>query len=156
MTTAPETGKKAPPFDLPTPGGDRVSLKALKGRWIVLYFYPNDDTTGCTQEALSFSEKAAAFEAKDAIVIGVSRDSLASHAKFKAKHALNLTLASDEDGACTLAYGVWVEKSMYGKKYFGIERSSFLIGPDGRIVKIWRKVKVAGHADEVLKHIGNV
>ena len=143
-------GDAAPGFTLPTAGGGHVRLKDLKGKAVVLYFYPKDDTSGCTQEALRFTEKAAEFARLGAVVIGVSRDSVKSHDKFRAKHDLNVTLGSDEDGAVCGQYGVWVEKSMYGRKYMGIERSTFLIDQKGKIVNTWRKVKVAGHVDDVL------
>lgn len=143
-------GDKAPDFDMPTAGGGRVRLRDLKGRLVVLYFYPKDDTSGCTQEALRFTEKAAQFGKINATVIGVSRDSVASHDKFAKKHGLAVTLGADEDGAVCEAYGVWREKAMYGRKYMGIERSTFLIDGKGKVVKTWRKVKVPGHVDEVL------
>jgi thioredoxin-dependent peroxiredoxin len=145
-----EPGDKAPDFQLPTAGGKHVRLSDLLGKAVVLYFYPKDDTTGCTQEALSFTEKAAEFARLGAVVIGVSRDSVKSHDKFAAKHGLDLILASDEDGAVCGRYGVWVEKSMHGRKYMGIERSTFLIDRKGKVVNTWRKVKVAGHTDIVL------
>jgi len=150
--TAKEVGEgdKAPDFDMPTAGGGRVRLKDLKGKAVVLYFYPKDDTSGCTQEALRFTEKAAQFRKLGAEVVGVSRDSVAAHDKFAAKHGLAVTLGSDEAGAACEAYGVWREKAMYGRKYMGIERSTFLIDPKGKVVKTWRKVKVPGHVDEVL------
>lgn len=143
-------GDTAPAFSLPTAGGGRIKLRDLKGKIVVLYFYPKDDTSGCTQEALSFTEKAAEFTALEAVVIGVSKDSVKAHDKFQAKYNLDLVLASDEDGAVCGQYGVWREKSMYGRKYMGIERSTFLINQKGKIVKTWRKVKVAGHSDDVL------
>jgi peroxiredoxin Q/BCP len=142
-------GDKAPDFSMPTDGGGSVSLKDLKGRWVVLYFYPRDDTPGCTKEACGFRDSIADFEKVDATVIGVSRDSVAKHDKFKAKYDLPFPLASDEDGAVCQAYGVWVEKNMYGKKSMGIERSTFLIDPEGKIAKVWRKVKVPGHVEAV-------
>jgi peroxiredoxin Q/BCP len=153
MTDMIQAGDQAPALNLPTDGAGNVDLTALSGKIVVLYFYPKDDTPGCTNEAKAFSESAEAFAALGAVVIGVSRDTVASHAKFKAKYALNLILASDEDGAVVEAYGCWVQKSMYGRTYMGIERSTVLIGPDGRIVKIWRKVKVPGHAQQVLDAI---
>jgi peroxiredoxin Q/BCP len=153
MTDMIQAGDQAPALNLPTDGAGNVDLTALSGKIVVLYFYPKDDTPGCTNEAKAFSESAEAFAALGAVVIGVSRDTVASHAKFKAKYALNLILASDEDGAVVEAYGCWVQKSMYGRTYMGIERSTVLIGPDGRIVKIWRKVKVPGHAQQVLETI---
>jgi thioredoxin-dependent peroxiredoxin len=143
-------GDMAPDFTLPTDGGGSVSLKALKGRKVVLYFYPKDDTSGCTLEAKGFNDARAAFAAAGADIIGVSADSVASHDKFKKKYDLGFTLASDEGKTMLEAYGVWVEKSMYGKKYMGIERSTFLIGVDGKVSKAWTKVKVPGHVDEVL------
>ena len=146
-------GMKAPDFDLPTDGGDRVSLASLKGKPVVLYFYPKDDTSGCTSEAIAFSAARQAFEAANAVVIGVSKDSPASHDKFKAKHDLTIRLASDEAGDMVEAYGVWVEKSMYGRNYMGLERATFLIDGTGTIREVWRKVKVTGHVDKVLKAV---
>lgn len=148
---APAPGQPAPDFDLAADGGGRVRLAELKGRKLVLYFYPKDDTSGCTKEAEGFSAAAAAFAAAGTVVIGISKDSVASHDKFKAKYGLDLTLAADPDGAAVEAYGVWVEKSMYGRKYMGIERATFLIDAEGRLARIWRKVKVPGHVEEVLK-----
>lgn len=146
-----DAGSTAPEFDLPADGGGRARLSALKGRPVVLYFYPKDDTPGCTKEALDFTGLADAFEAEGAVVIGVSKDPPSSHDRFKTKHKLALTLASDEAGGTVEAYGAWVEKSMYGRKYMGVDRSTFLIGPDGVIRRTWRKVKVPGHATEVLE-----
>lgn len=146
-------GDPAPPFDLPTAGGGRVSLASLKGKRVVLYFYPKDDTPGCTQEALSFTEKAKAFAAAKTVVIGVSRDTVAKHDKFAAKHGLSVILASDEDGAVCEAYGVWGEKTLYGRKFMGIERSTFLIDAKGRLARVWRKVRVPGHVEDVLKEV---
>jgi thioredoxin-dependent peroxiredoxin len=143
-------GDVAPDFTLPTDGGGEVSLKSLKGRKVVLYFYPKDDTSGCTLEAKGFNDAKAQFAAAGADIIGVSADSVASHDKFKKKYGLTFTLASDEAKAMLEAYGVWVEKSMYGKKYMGIERSTFLIGADGKVSRAWTKVKVPGHVEEVL------
>jgi peroxiredoxin Q/BCP len=148
--TVLKEGAKAPPLTLPTDGGGQVSLKALAGKTVVLYFYPKDDTTGCTKEAIGFTEKAASFAKAGAVVIGVSKDSPAKHDKFKDKHKLNLVLASDEEGKVIERYGVWVEKSLYGRKYMGIDRSTFLIDKTGVIRKIWRKVKVPGHVEAVL------
>eukprot|EP00752_Nemacystus_decipiens_P001042 g1042.t1 len=142
-------GDAAPDFTMATDGGGSVSLADLKGHWVVLYFYPRDDTPGCTKEACGFRDSIAAFEGLNAKVIGVSRDSVAKHDKFKAKYDLPFTLAADEDGSVCEAYGVWVEKSMYGKKSMGIERSTFLIDPTGTVAKLWRKVKVPGHVDAV-------
>jgi thioredoxin-dependent peroxiredoxin len=150
MTKSLSAGDIAPDFTLPTDGGGVASLKALKGRKVVLYFYPKDDTSGCTLEAKGFNDHKAHFAAAGADIIGVSADSVASHDKFKKKYGLDFALASDEGKSMLEAYGVWVEKSMYGKKYMGIERSTFLIGADGRIARVWSKVKVPGHVEEVL------
>lgn len=146
-------GDPAPPFDLPTAGGGRVSLASLKGKRFVLYFYPKDDTPGCTQEALNFTEKAKAFVKAKVEVIGVSRDSVAKHDKFAAKYGLSVILASDEDGEVCQRYEVWTEKSLYGRTFMGIERSTFLIDVNGRIARLWRKVRVPGHVDDVLKEV---
>jgi peroxiredoxin Q/BCP len=143
-------GKKAPDFTMPTDGGGTVSLAKLKGRPVVLYFYPKDNTSGCTKEACDFRDAMAGFARLKATVIGVSKDSPKSHDGFKAKQKLNFTLASDEDGKVCAAYGAWVEKSMYGRKYMGIDRSTFLIDAKGVVRQIWRKVKVPGHVEEVL------
>jgi peroxiredoxin Q/BCP len=151
MTAAIEAGSKAPEFSLAVAEGKSVSLSDLRGRKIVLYFYPKDDTSGCTRQAIDFTSLKQAFEAADATVVGVSPDSLASHDKFRRNHGLDLTLASDGERAALEAYGVWTEKSLYGRRYMGVERSTFLIGRDGRIAAIWRKVKVPGHAQEVLE-----
>jgi peroxiredoxin Q/BCP len=142
-------GDKAPAFTLPADNGGTVSSAGLKGA-AVLYFYPKDDTSGCTLEAKDFSKAAKAFKAAGAAVIGVSKDSVTSHDRFKAKHKLAFTLASDEELKVAKAYGVWVEKSMYGRKYMGMERATFLIDGKGVIRKIWRKVKVPGHVADVL------
>lgn len=145
-----EDGNKAPDFELPGDDGSMIRLSGLKGRVTVLYFYPKDDTSGCTLQAKDFSCMAEQFAAAGAQVIGVSPDGVESHTKFKKKHDLSVRLGADEDRKVANAYGVWVEKSMYGKKYMGVERSTFLIGKTGRIAKSWLKVKVPGHADEVL------
>ena len=150
MSVDLKAGDAAPDFDLPADGGGRVKLADFAGKRLVLYFYPKDDTSGCTSEAKAFTEAAAEFAAAGVAVVGVSKDSVASHDKFKAKYDLNLALGADVDGAVVEAYGVWVEKSMYGRKYMGIERATFLINGAGRISRIWRKVKVPGHAAEVL------
>jgi thioredoxin-dependent peroxiredoxin len=150
MSSGLNPGESAPTFTMPVSGGGRVDLAGLRGKIVVLYFYPKDDTAGCTQEALNFTEKAAEFEAVGAVIVGISRDSVKSHDRFRAKHGLAVQLGSDTDGVVTDRYGVWVEKSMYGRKYMGIERSTFLIDRSGKISRTWRKVKVAGHADEVL------
>jgi thioredoxin-dependent peroxiredoxin len=146
-----QEGKKAPDFTLPGDGGNKIKLSALKGRPVVLYFYPKDDTAGCTKEAVAFTDLKAEFDAIGAIVIGISPDSAASHDKFIAKHDLAVRLASDEDKKVVEKYGVWVEKSMYGRKYMGVERTTFLIDATGKIASIWRKVKVPGHAEAVLE-----
>lgn len=146
-----EQGDKAPDFDLPRDGGGRLRLSDLKGRPVVLYFYPKDDTSGCTKEAIAFSEKLGDFEALGAVVVGVSPDSVESHDKFKAKHGLAVALLADTDHALAEAYGAWVEKSMYGRNYMGVDRSTFLIDRDGRVARVWRHVKVPGHADSVLQ-----
>lgn len=146
-----DIGQAAPDFTLPRDGGGTVSLSDFKGRNVVLYFYPKDDTPGCTREAVSFTERAADFEAANTVVIGVSRDTVAKHEKFRDKHGLGVILGADEDGKVCEAYGVWVEKSLYGRKYMGIERATFLIDAEGRLAQIWRKVKVVGHSDQVLE-----
>ena len=145
-----DAGDKAPEFKLPTDGDGEISLSALTGKTVVLYFYPKDDTSGCTKEAVGFRDALPAFEKAGATVVGVSKDSAARHDKFKAKYELNFPLVSDEDGRLCAAYGVWVEKSMYGRKYMGIERATFLIDGNGRIARVWRKVKIPGHVGEVL------
>ncbi len=147
----PDVGDKAPNFKMPTDGGGEVSLKGLKGRKFVLYFYPKDDTPGCTKEACGFRDALPDFSAIDAEIIGVSKDSVAKHDKFKAKYELPFALASDEDGSVCEAYGTWVEKSMYGRKYMGIDRATFLIDEKGVIRGAWRKVKVPGHVEAVLE-----
>lgn len=144
-----EAGAKAPEFDLPTDQGT-VSLAGLKGRKVVLYFYPKDDTTGCTAEAQGFTAAAADFEAAGATVIGVSKDTAAKHGKFRAKYGLSPILASAADDDVVERYGAWIEKSMYGRKYMGIDRSTWLIDGQGVIRSVWRKVKVPGHVGEVL------
>jgi len=150
MTKELNEGNAAPDFTLATDGAGRVRLADLKGKSVVLYFYPKDDTSGCTAEAIAFSGLKNKFAATGAVVVGVSPDSAAAHDKFKTKHALKVALASDPERSAIDAYGVWKEKSMYGRKYFGVERSTFLIDRHGRIARIWRKVKVPGHAEEVL------
>jgi thioredoxin-dependent peroxiredoxin len=146
-------GDAAPDFDLPSDGGGHVRLADFKGKKLVLYFYPKDDTSGCTSEAQAFTGAADDFKKAGAVVVGVSKDSVKSHDKFKAKYDLNFPLGSDAEGKAVEAYGVWVEKSMYGRKYMGIERATYLIDGQGRIAKVWRKVKVTGHAAEVLKAV---
>lgn len=145
-------GDKAPDFSMPSTDGP-ISLSDFKGKYLVLYFYPKDNTPGCTNEAIDFSAHIKAFEKAGASVVGVSKDSMKKHENFVAKHDLKVVLASDEDGAVCDAYGTWVEKKNYGRTYMGIARSTFLIGPDGKLHKIWPKVKVKGHAEEVLAAI---
>jgi peroxiredoxin Q/BCP len=148
-----EDGKKAPDFTLADDAGEKIRLSKLKGRPVVLYFYPKDDTSGCTQEAKDFSDLVGDFAAEGAEIIGISPDGPASHKKFKSKHGLSVRLLADEQKEVATAYGVWVEKSMYGKKYMGVERSTFLIDKSGKLVKSWRKVRIPGHAEEVLAAI---
>jgi peroxiredoxin Q/BCP len=150
MAAAPQPGDKAPDFSLPSDEGDEVRLKDLAGRTVVLYFYPKDDTPGCTNEAKAFTAVADDFAAAGATVVGVSKDTVKSHAKFRQKYALKVRLGSDVEGRTVEAYGIWVEKSMYGRKYMGIERSTFLIDGAGMVRQVWRKVSVPGHAEEVL------
>lgn len=150
MTASPTEGTPAPDFSLPADGGGTVSLSALKGRKVVLYFYPKADTPGCTKESIDFSRLKGEFERAGAVIIGVSADAVVAQDKFKAKHGLTIPLASDPDRSMIERYGVWVEKSMYGKQYMGIERTTFLIDGNGVIRKVWSKVKVEGHAEEVL------
>lgn len=144
-------GAPAPNMNLPRDGGGNVSLAELAGKKVVLYFYPKDDTSGCTTEALDFTALADDFAAAGAAVVGVSPDPVKAHDKFVAKHNLGVILASDEEKTVLEAYGVWKEKSMYGRQYMGVERSTFLINANGEIARIWRKVKVKGHAQEVLE-----
>lgn len=150
MNSPIEAGAIAPDFDLPADGGDHIRLSSLRGRKVVLYFYPKDDTSGCTREAIDFSSLAPAFAAARTVVIGMSPDSVKSHEKFRKKHDLDVRLVSDQDKSVLEAYGVWTEKSMYGRKYMGVERSTFLIDGTGMVRQVWRKVKVPGHAKEVL------
>jgi len=144
-------GDKAPAFKLATDGGGEVSLSSLKGKPIVLYFYPRDNTTGCTKEAIEFSKLAKKFQDLGVTVVGISKDSADSHDRFKAKHKLKVTLASDPETKIAQDYGVWVEKTLYGRKSMGVERATFLIDGTGKIRTIWRKVKVDGHAEAVLE-----
>jgi thioredoxin-dependent peroxiredoxin len=145
-----QDGDKAPDFALPTERGETIELSRLKGKAVVVYFYPKDDTSGCTAEAKDFSELAPKFKKAGIEVVGVSPDSVESHQKFRTKHGLSVQLAADTEKTVAMAYGVWAEKSMYGRKYMGVERSTFLIDKQGRIARVWRKVKVTGHAEEVL------
>jgi peroxiredoxin Q/BCP len=151
MTKALQQGDPAPDFSLPADGGGTVSLASLRGTKVVVYFYPKDDTSGCTKEAMEFNALRNEFASAGTKIVGISADDVKSHDKFKKKYELDFTLGSDESKTTLEAYGVWVEKSMYGKKYMGIERSTFLIGPDGNIARVWPKVKVPGHAAEVLE-----
>lgn len=146
----PHEGEKAPDFELSTANGEKLKLSGFKGKTVVLYFYPKDDTSGCTLEAKDFSSFAADFRKAGVEVVGLSPDSARSHQKFIKKYNLAVRLAADEDKAVATAYGVWVEKSMYGRKFMGVERSTFLIDKTGRIARSWRKVRVPGHAEEVL------
>ncbi len=148
-----DIGDKAPDFSLPTDGGGNITLSDFKGQKIIIYFYPKDDTSGCTKEACAFNDNLPDFEKLGVKIIGISKDSPQKHDKFKEKYGLKFTLASDEECKICEKYGTWVEKSMYGRKYMGIERTTFLIDEDGKIKKIWRKVKVKNHVEEVLKNI---
>ena len=148
-----EAGQKAPDVTLPRDGGGEISLADFAGRKVVLFFYPKDDTSGCTKEATGFSAAASEFEAAGAVVIGVSKDSVKSHDKFRDKHGLGIALLSDEHGDVCERFGVWAEKSMYGKTYMGIERSTFLIDGTGTVREVWRKVKVPGHVEAVLEAV---
>lgn len=153
ISREPEAGDKAPAFRLPRDGGDTVSLRDFKGRNLVLYFYPKADTPGCTKEAIAFSRLKAAFAKAGTQVLGVSADPVPAQDKFKAKHGLSIPLASDESKAMLEAYGAWGEKSMYGRKFMGVIRKTFLIDGGGRILRVWPKVKVEGHAEEVLETV---
>ncbi|MDD9904058.1 MAG: thioredoxin-dependent thiol peroxidase [Rhodospirillaceae bacterium] len=148
-----EAGDKAPNFKGPTDGGGECKLADFKGKPLILYFYPKDDTPGCTTEAQGFRDAMADFTKTGAAIVGVSKDTVKKHDRFKAKHDLNFTLISDEDGTLCEAYGVWVEKNMYGRKYMGIERSTFLIDGKGKVAEVWRKVRVKGHVDKVLEAV---
>lgn len=149
-------GKKAPDFTLPGDGGDKLKLSALKGGPVIVYFYPKDDTPGCTKEAIAFTEMLPEFKKLGATIIGISPDGVAKHDKFIAKHNLGIRLAADEEKKVAEKYGVWVEKSMYGKKYMGVERSTFLVDAGGKLAKIWKKVKVPGHAEAVLEAVAEL
>ncbi|WP_370253263.1 peroxiredoxin [Nioella sp.] len=148
-----DVGSPAPDFTLPRDGGDNVSLSALKGGPVVLYFYPRDDTPGCTTEANDFTAMLPEFQAAGATVIGVSKDTVAKHERFISKHDLGVILVSDAEGDLCERYGTWVEKNMYGKKSMGIQRATFLIDAGGKVARVWPKVKVAGHAAEVLEAV---
>lgn len=149
-----KVGDTAPDFDLATDGGGRVRLSELKGKPVVVYFYPKDDTSGCTKEAQDFTALLPEFEKRGAVVIGISPDGVKAHEKFRAKYELGVTLASDEDKSVLEAWGVWVEKSMYGRKYMGVERTTVLVDAAGKVAAVWPKVKVTGHAAAVLKALG--
>ena len=149
-----KTGDTAPDFDLPTDGGERVRLSNLRGKPVVVYFYPKDDTPGCTKEAQEFTALMPEFEKRGVPVIGISPDTVARHDKFRTKYDLAVTLASDEAKTVVSAWGVWVEKSNYGRKYMGVERTTVLVDADGKVAAVWPKVKVAGHAAAVLKALG--
>jgi peroxiredoxin Q/BCP len=151
MAAALQAGDKAPDFVMPSDDGGEIRLADFHGKPLVLYFYPKDDTTGCTSEAQAFSAAMPQFEGRGASVVGVSKDTVKSHAKFRAKYGLTVRLGSDVEGTVVEAYGVWVQKSMYGRSYMGVERSTFLIDGDGVIRNVWRKVSVKGHADQVLE-----
>ena len=146
-------GNAAPNFSLPANNGEQISLSGFKGKWVVLYFYPKDDTPGCTKEACSFRDTKPKFSKKNAVVFGVSKDSVDSHIKFINKFNLNFLLLADTEGKTIEVYGAFKKKGMFGKTFLGIERSTFLINPEGKIAKIWRNVKVDGHEEAVLKEI---
>jgi peroxiredoxin Q/BCP len=145
-----KVGDKAPDFNLPVDGGAMLKLSSLRGKPVVVYFYPKDDTSGCTKEACGFNDTLAQFTKLKADIIGISKDSVASHERFKKKYGLRFTLAADVETKVAASYGAWIEKSMYGRKYMGIDRSTFLIDGKGVIRAVWRKVKLPGHVDEVL------
>jgi peroxiredoxin Q/BCP len=147
-------GQLAPDFTLPTDSGDTLTLSSLRGQWVVLYAYPKDDTSGCTTEACEFRDLFPKFKKGKAVILGISPDSVKSHLKFKTKYELPFTLVADEEKVALQAYDIWKEKSMYGRKYMGVERTTFVIDPEGRIAKVFEKVKPAGHAEEVMAAIG--
>ena len=151
MAAGPQEGDRAPDFKLETDAGEAVSLSKQRGHPVVIYFYPKDDTPGCTKEAIAFTGALSKFEKLGVTVIGVSKDSCASHSKFREKYTLSHTLGADEDGKVCGAYGVWVEKNLYGKKSMGIERATFLIDGKGVVRHVWHRVSVDGHVDEVLQ-----
>lgn len=148
--TQPAIGDPAPAISLPRDGGEMVNLSDFAGQNVVVYFYPRDDTSGCTKEAIGFTDRLDDFAAINTVILGISKDSVKKHDKFVAKHDLKIALLSDEEGDVCERYGVWVEKNMYGKTYVGIERATYLIGADGKIAQVWRKVRVPGHVDAVL------
>ncbi len=147
----PEIGQNAPDFNLPRDGGSTISLSSSRGKPVVIFFYPKDNTSGCTLEAKDFSERIAGFQAAGGVVVGISPDSVKSHDKFIAEHQLSVILAADEEKSTLTAYGVWKEKSMYGRKYMGVERTTFLIDKEGKVARIWNKVSVPGHVEQVLQ-----
>jgi peroxiredoxin Q/BCP len=147
-------GQTAPDFTLPTDSGESLTLSSLRGQWVVLYAYPKDDTSGCTTEACEFRDLFPQFTKGKAVVLGISPDSVKSHQKFKAKYELPFILIADEEKVALQAYDIWKEKSMYGRKYMGVERTTFVIDPEGRIARVFEKVKPAGHAEEVMAAIG--
>lgn len=149
----PDVNDIAPDFTLPRDGGALVNLSELRGSNVVLFFYPRDDTPGCTKESIEFSEYMQEFSDAGAHILGISKDSVASHEKFISKHDLTIALVSDENGSTCEDYGVWKEKNMYGKRFMGIERTTYLIGADGKIKFVWNKVKVPGHVEKVLKSV---
>ena len=149
--THPTAGETAPDFSLPRDGGEMVNLSDFAGKKVVLYFYPKDDTPGCTKEAIGFTDMIDAFADADTVILGVSKDGVKKHDKFVAKYELKIALLSDEEGDVCERCGTWVEKNMYGKTYMGIERATYLIGPDGKIAQVWRKVRVPGHVEAVLE-----
>ena len=153
MSATIAEGDKAPAFKLATEAREFLTLASLKGKKIVLYFYPKDDTSGCTKEAIAFSGLRKEFDSAGAVILGVSPDSVESHDKFSKKYKLDLTLLSDETKEMLETYGVWVEKSMYGRKYMGVERTTVLIDEKGKVARVWNKVKVDGHAEEVLEAV---
>lgn len=151
MNDGPQIGDLAPDFELPRDGDGTLKLSDLRGKSVVLYFYPKDDTSGCTKEAIGFSENIKAFEKAGVVIVGASKDSVKSHDKFIAKHDLSIALVSDEEFGMLNDYGVWVEKSMYGRKYMGTERATYLIDKKGKVSEVWRRVKIPGHVEAVLK-----
>ena len=154
--THPNIGDTAPEINLPRDGGEIVTLADFSGKKVVLYFYPKDDTPGCTKEAIGFTDMGDEFAALDTVILGISKDSVKKHDKFVAKHDLKIALLSDEEGDVCERYGTWVEKKMYGKTYMGIERATYLIDADGKIAHVWRKVKVPGHVEAVLDVVRDV
>lgn len=154
--THPNIGDTAPEINLPRDGGEIVTLADFSGKKVVLYFYPKDDTPGCTKEAIGFTDMVDEFAALDTVILGISKDSVKKHDKFVAKHDLKIALLSDEEGDVCERYGTWVEKKMYGKTYMGIERATYLIDADGKIAHVWRKVKVPGHVEAVLDVVRDV